>query len=263
MTLDGITTGHEKHFDWPSFEGKPQTYILASVPRSGSTYLSHHLWRTGCLGAPLEYLNFEPTGPLGAASNSPEAQIESWHRTVSSRTSPNGVFGVKAFPLQMEELGRKNPKLLSMVMRFLLSKGAGTRVVQLRRKDKAAHAISLARASVSGIWRAEQEKKNPEEIPYSTSLVQRAEHELSVQEQAWRQMYRETGVTPLVVWYEDVVENADQVIRQVADYLGVALDPAMTVAIPEIRQQDQTDARQWKARYLSGECGASPSADLL
>ncbi len=255
MSIDGITTGHEQRFDWPPLNRAPQTYILASVPRTGSTYLSHLLWRTGCLGAPLEYLNFEPTGPLGAASNSPDAQIKLWRRAISFRTSPNGVFGVKTFPLQMEELGRKNPKLLSMVMRFLLAKGAGSKVVQLRRRDKAAHAISLARASLSGIWRAEQEKDGVEHVPYSPALVQRAEHELALQEQAWQQMYRETGITPLVVWYEDVVENSDPVVRQVADYLGVTLDPAMAVDIPEIQQQDQTGARQWKERYLKGDSG--------
>jgi LPS sulfotransferase NodH len=39
-------------------------YTLASIPRTGSTWLSHALWGTGYLGAPLEYVNFEKTGPV-------------------------------------------------------------------------------------------------------------------------------------------------------------------------------------------------------
>lgn len=253
MSIEGITTGHERTFDWPPFDGARQTYILATVPRTGSTYLSHLLWRTGCLGAPLEYLNFEPTGPLGAASKSPDAQIDLWQHAVASRTSPNGVFGVKTFPLQMERLGQTNPRLLSMVMRFLLSKGPASKVVQLRRMDGAAHAISLARASLSGIWRAEQESGRGDDAPYSAALIKQAERELAVQEQAWEQMYRETGITPLIVWYEDVVEDAGCVVSNIADYLGVTLDPELAVEVPEIQQQDQTGAQKWKERYLSGE----------
>ena len=56
-----MDTGYEAKFDFPARDRAPErSYLLATVPRSGSTYLSHVLWRTGCLGAPLEYLNFEP-----------------------------------------------------------------------------------------------------------------------------------------------------------------------------------------------------------
>lgn len=52
--LDGIETGYEAKFDFPRRERAPERpYLLATVPRSGSTYVSHLLWATGCLGAPL------------------------------------------------------------------------------------------------------------------------------------------------------------------------------------------------------------------
>ena len=47
-------------------------YLLATVPRTGSSFVSHLLWRSGCLGAPLEYLNFVATGPARLAIDSPE-----------------------------------------------------------------------------------------------------------------------------------------------------------------------------------------------
>lgn len=246
MSIEGIVTGHEEVFDWPGDADATQTYILASVPRTGSTYLSHLLWRTGCLGAPLEYLNFEPSGPQGGVSNSPQGQIELWQRMIAKRTSPNGVFGVKAFPLQMEMLGRENPALLARSMRFLLGRGPQSRVVQLRRRDTTAHAISLARASLSGIWRAEQEKGSDESPAYSPKLIERAARELAAQDAAWEQMYRETGITPLVLWYEDVVAKPDQAVAAVADYLSVELDPDAVVEVPEIRRQSQEQARAWR-----------------
>ena len=256
MSIEGITTGHEAHFDWSEFGGAPQPYILASVPRTGSTYLSHLLWGTGCLGAPLEYLNFEPNGPQGAIGNSTAEQIDLWHRTIARRTSPNGIFGIKVFPLQMEELRRTNPSLLSIAMRFLLHRGPASKIVQLRRRDKAAHAISLARASLSGIWRAEQEVDASHAASYSETVVVRAKHELMMQEEAWLQMYRETKIVPHVLWYEDLIEDPDSAVANIADYLGVTLDPAQIMQVPEIRRQDQTGAQEWRMRHEKSISGS-------
>jgi LPS sulfotransferase NodH len=253
LSIEGIKTGHEEIFDWPIYTGAPLPYILASVPRTGSTYLSHLLWKTGCLGAPLEYLNFQPSGPQGSISELPKAQHELWRRTIVRRTSPNGLFGVKAFPLQLEELGRANPALLASAMRFLLRDGPDSKVVQLRRRDSDAHAISLARASLSGIWRAEQEPSVSNEPGYSEALVVRAKHELTIQERAWQQMFGETGITPLILFYEDVVEKPDDAVMRVADYLNVDIDPSQAVSVPEIRRQDQTGAKLWRARYAKSK----------
>src|SRR5690349_5765367 len=141
MTLKpGAVTGYEAQFDFPGRPGPPeQVYLLASVPRSGSTYVSHLLWQTGCLGAPLEYLNFEPSGPYGFASESPAAQADLWRSALHCRTSPNGVFGLKAFPLQLEGVHRANPQLVGTVMRTLFPRGRQARVVELRRRDRTAH----------------------------------------------------------------------------------------------------------------------------
>ena len=86
-----MDTGYEAKFDFPvRVAGPERPYLLATVPRSGSTYLSHVLWRTGCLGAPLEYLNFDPAGPWGFANGSPAEQQRLWLSAQRIRTSPNG-----------------------------------------------------------------------------------------------------------------------------------------------------------------------------
>src|SRR5690606_10222138 len=118
---DRVESGYETKFDFPPREAGPERpYLLATVPRSGSTFLSHVLWRTGCLGAPLEYLNFDPAGPYGHASMSPLEQERLWHSALRHRTSPNGVFGLKGFPTQFEALASGSPVLLAGVMRQVL-----------------------------------------------------------------------------------------------------------------------------------------------
>jgi len=245
-----VETGYEAKFDFPPRRSAPaRPYLLASVPRSGSTFFSHLLWRTGCLGAPLEYLNFDPSGPYGHASASPAEQRRLWHGAVSRRTSPNGVFGLKGFPEQFEALQSSNFRLLAEVMRDVLPSRSESRVVYLRRRDRAAHAISYARAILSGIWRSEQEHVAAKEPAYSPLAVERAGRLIEQQETAWEAMFADLQLTPLTLWYEDVVAAPEQTVETVARFLGVTLDPAAEVDIPAIKRQAQEGARAWAAQH--------------
>lgn len=249
----GIVTGYEARFDFPHRDAAPELpYLLASVPRSGSTYVSHLLWRTGCLGAPLEYLNFEPAGPYGSAHCKPARQSAIWREALCRRTSPNGVFGLKGFPVQLEALQQENPQLVVQVMRLMLGRERGSKVVQLRRRDRDAHAISYARAMLSGIWRKEQETGGRGEPEYSRQAVENALRLIDVQEGAWESMYRDLGLMPLVLWYEDVRENPQAACESVADYLGAVLDPAATIEVPKIERQSQKAAKAWAEAHTKG-----------
>lgn len=251
--LLGIQTGYEAEFDFPPFRGPPpHPYLLASVPRSGSTFVSHLLWQTGCLGAPLEYCNFDPSGPYGHASRSPAEQQRLWRAALVRRTSPNGVFGLKGFPVQFEALQHGNPALLGDVMRTVIPSRERGRVILLHRRDRTAHAISYARAILSGIWRAEQERGGRAEPEYSRIAVDRAERMIESQEGAWRAMLADLQIKALELWYEDVLADAEAAIAAAAGYLGVEVDPAAVVKVPPIERQSQHGARAWARRHADG-----------
>jgi len=251
--LLGVETGYEAEFDFPFHSSPPsRPYLLASVPRSGSTYVSHLFWRTGCLGAPLEYCNFEPTGPYGHASQSTVEQQRLWRAALRRRTSPNGVFGLKGFPVQFEALHAANPALLADVMRTLMPSPERSRVVLLHRRDRTAHAISYARAILSGVWRAEQERGGRAEPGYSRIAVERADKMIESQEQAWTAMLADLRIAPLELWYEDVLADPAGTLDAVAGYLGVEIDPATAVKVPPIERQSQRGARAWADRHTSG-----------
>jgi LPS sulfotransferase NodH len=248
-----LVTGYESEFDFPVRERAPERpWLFASVPRSGSTFVSHLLWATGSLGAPLEYLNFEPSGPYGFACGSPPAQEEIWHAVVRRRTSPNGVFGLKAFPLQLEGVHQANPALVAQVMRMLFPHSGEARVVQLHRRDRTAHTISYARALLSGIWRKEQEPDDRPEPEYSSNAMAHAARLIEQQETIWLEMFRDLRVEPLRLWYEDVLADPDATAVAVADYLGVGLDPSAAIAVPAVGRQSQAGARAWAERHAGG-----------
>jgi LPS sulfotransferase NodH len=246
----GIETGYEAKFNFPPYRGAPaRPYLLASVPRSGSTYVSHLLWQTGCLGAPLEYGNFEPAGPYGHAAQSAAEQRRLWRTALEHRTSPNGVFGLKGFPGQFEELQQSNPALLGEIMRTIVPSRETGRIVLFRRRDRTAHAISYARAMLSGIWRAEQERGGRAEPDYSRVAVERAERMIEIQERAWQAMLADLKIVPLELWYEDTLADPAATSQAVADHLGVEIDPAAAVMVPPIERQSQQGARDWVKRH--------------
>lgn len=252
--LEGVETGYEGKFDFPPRAESPAIfYMLATVPRTGSSYLSHLLWRTGCLGAPLEYLNFDKAGPYFFAHGSPDQQQWLWRSVLRRRTSPNGVFGFKVFPAQLEDLHQSNPLLLGSVMAALLSGDRPKRIVHLARRDRVAHAVSYARASLSGIWRQEQEKGEGATIEYSEQALKTAQHWIDTQAAAWEGMFADLRIEPLRLWYEDVAARPDEAVSQVADYLDIRLDQAATVDVPEVRKQARADAEAWTARYAAAK----------
>lgn len=246
-----IETGYEEKWDFPYRAGLPdRVYMLASAPRSGSTFLSHLLWRTGCFGAPLEYLNFLPASPYGAAHGDAQRQVALWRSALHRRTSPNGLFGAKCFSAQLRELQQANPALVREVLATLLP-ASGARVVRLRRRDKIAHAISYARAALSGVWHKQQEPDGGAEVRYSAEAVDHARKLLDQQEADLDLLLTDFRVDPLVLWHEEVVARPREALRSVAAYLSVALDPGAAIIVPEVRKQADGDSRRWAALYAS------------
>ncbi len=249
--LNQIDTGYEGKFDFAQRpEGPALTYLLASVPRAGSTYFSHLLWGTGCLGAPLEYLNFEPAGPYGFAAASPVSQLQLWQSVLRRRCSPNGVFGLKAFPQQLEQLQQRNPVLIEEVLAIMLPRDRQRRIVYLRRRDRVAQTVSYARATLSGIWRKEQERGNAPLVEYSKEAIEAAARGVAFQEGVWERMFNDLRIEPLRLWHEDVLADGPAAAKAVADYLGVGIEKTASVAVPKIEKQSNGEARDWAARYL-------------
>ena len=251
--LEGIETGYEERYDFPYRADPPyRFYMIATVPRTGSSYLSHLLWQSGCLGAPLEYLNFLTEGPARFATADPREQAVLWQSMLHLRTSPNGVFGVKCFSLQLRELQQRNPALLREVFSTMLLRGTDTRVVRLKRRDTVAHAISYARSALSGIWRKEQERAGAAVVDYSAEAVEQARTYLEQQEGDWDLLFNELSIEPLTLWYEDVADQPEGAVQRVADFVGAELDRAASVMIPPVEKQAEADSKRWRERYSTG-----------
>jgi LPS sulfotransferase NodH len=159
------------------------------------------------------------------------------------------VFGLKAFPMQLQSLEQSNPVLLREVLAVLLAKDRPRHVVYLRRRDIVAQTVSYARANMTGVWRKEQESAAPREMEYSQDQLEAAERGIGLQQSVWERMFIDLRIDPLELWHEDVLDNPAQAIKQVAQYLGVPIETSSKVAIPEIRKQSPGNTQAWIDRY--------------
>jgi trehalose 2-sulfotransferase len=252
--LARLDTGYEGKFDFPRRADPPSlTYIVATLPRTGGTWFTHLLWETGCMGAPLEYLNFDPSGPYYFAARSPSVQQTLWHSVLARRTSPNGAFGLKCFPNQLESLGQENSQLLSQVMSMFVTDVPRPKVVYLERTDRSAHAISYARASLSGVWRSEQESEQETAVAYSEKAIRRAQEALDLQSAAWEQMFSDLRIRPLRLSYETIVSDPGTALLRVGQFLGVELNPKASIVVPSVHKQADDHAKAWAERFGNGD----------
>src|SRR5579859_1258482 len=103
-------------YDFQPREQAPSAEVMiAATPRSGSTTFCLSLWRTGVLGAPLEYANSGVQDRIGRWSRKLGEAGRYWDEIKRVRTGPNGVFSYKFFIPNYLELRRAAPELLPRI----------------------------------------------------------------------------------------------------------------------------------------------------
>ena len=242
--------------------GPVRRYVIASVPRSGSTLLARLLWGTDRVGRPKEYLNpmqlrdwevrlgRAPSRQLhgvlsGAAVGAVVGRGWSADRLVAhlqrveERRSVGGWLGLKLHHHHFERYGG---------MGGLHGWLESARWLRIRREDRLGQAISWARALQSGRWAAWQEAGR--KARYSREAIRRRLVAIERAEAGWDAALQGREVHALT--YEALVADPVAATRGVLTWLGVP--DASTVAIPPPPTRRQADAitELWRSRWRSG-----------
>lgn len=228
-----VNSLYEEDFDFPLRGEEPVlTYAIATVPRTGSTYFATLLWRSGVLGAPMEYPNIHTMHRLIQRLGRGDL-VTYWRELKRRRTSPNGVFGYKLFVNTFE--------------RELLPYLSPDRVIYFTRANKAAQAVSYARALQTDVWFAGvREAINPS---YSFKQIRDCEILIKRQEAAWEDIFAVTNTVPLRIDYDDLCKDSPSVLRKVCQDLRVGLDRKSECIVPEMKIQSDGINREWMDRY--------------
>ena len=233
---------YTREFDFPIRKGAPTIQLMiATMPRSGSTAFCLELWRTGVLGAPLEYTNPKMMRSTQRWSELFRYELKYWKALQRVRTGHNGVFSYKFFAHEYVEIMRERPKLIPLI--------APTHVVYLTREDKLAQAISYSRAIRSGAWFANAAKQKSCE--YDERHIQKCMDALSRQELAWEHVFDVTHTRPLRVTYEEFVAAPSAVVKAILEYVFPGSHTRKPLSIPQLEIQRDTVSDNWKERFLA------------
>lgn len=236
---------YEPRYDYPDYEREHcrLEYMLAAVPRSGSTYLALEMWRTGVMGAPMEYTNPLFRDVMRRRCARPGNLSVYWTYVKRHRTSPNGVFGYKTFIMDYLDCMQRNAGFLSRI--------TPSKVILLTRRDLVAQAVSYSKAIQSGTWFGG--------VPIRCVPVYNASHiwwclnALKYQRDFWLELLRLTGTTPLELVYEDLISNPGATLMAIADFLGVTLKSEGNINLVRVPVQRNSESLEWCNRFKKTE----------
>ncbi len=229
-------------YDCPECPGPESAYLICSTPRSGSTLLATGLWQTGLAGVPHEYFNQRHIGAILRRANCDSLQhyIE-WVRT---HRVCNGVCGIKMH--------------FSQFRQFFLARGANPhdlesafpniRYIYIFRRDRLGQAISAVKSHQTGQWMATDPLCGSARYDFEAILWQL--RSLQREDQGWQRWFRETGVRPLSIAYEQLVAAYDLWIRTVLQLIGVDCALDTPIRQPVIHKQRNGFSDEWRQRFI-------------
>jgi LPS sulfotransferase NodH len=216
------------------------SYLVCSIPRSGSNLLGELLFASGVAGVPTEL--FHPHYMRVLKRHWGIETTEEYVRELLARkTGPNGVFGAKAHWGQYHPLfGNADPRALL----------PNLRVISIARRDHLRQAVSWVRALQTFSWRSDHTR--PERpLEFDPEHITRKLGRIGREEDAWRALFDRYGIEPHEIVYEDLVADRDRTIREALAFIGVEPPADFQVEQPTLERQADALSEQWVERYIA------------
>ena len=227
MSRDPRRTAAEH--DHPEWTGPVRTYVIASLPRTGSTMLARSL-EAAEAGVPAEYLN--PLVRRELADRWGRLALPDYLERVRATRTVSGHFGLKVHFNHFEPM-RTNQTTLDWI-------GDAT-WISLTRLDQISQAVSLDLARRTGRWWAGPRRRL---AVYDAAAVTNRFDEIRSQEVGWERFYLDHQIEPLRITTENLFERPHETIGAVLQALGMDGDPEVVT-----RPSNDPRTERWARRY--------------
>jgi LPS sulfotransferase NodH len=230
MSSDPHRTGAEH--DHPAWSGPVRSYVIASLPRTGSTMLARSLEAAG-VGVPAEYLN--PLVRSELSDRWGKLALPDYLERVRGTRTVGGYFGLKVHFNHFEPL-RSNHPTLDWI--------GDANWISLTRLDRISQAVSLDLARRTGRWWAGSRRRF---ATYGPTAITNRFDEIHSQEIGWERFYLDHEIEPLRITTENLFEQPHMTIGTVLMALGADGEA-------EVVTQPSNDRRteRWARRYRRG-----------
>ena len=236
---------------------KPQhSYTIWFTQRTGSTLLYKALESTRVAGVPREWFNCPPD-LLETFHQSSYTELQEYLWKLGS--TPNDIFGIshsfyEPHFSQLTETLRKFPacppaetsrtKIWEHVF-------PNHRHIFMTRRNKIRLAVSWWRAIQSGEWHiptGELRKQVDLSNAYSYDAINHLYNECSMREAGIQEFFAEGNIVPLNLFYEDFVQEYEQTVRTILDYLELD-SRSVTIAPPALTKTADAVSEEWVQRF--------------
>lgn len=188
--------------------------VFVITGRCGSTWLLHLLEDTGRMGPAHEFFSEDTIRYY--AREGQARDIMEYLSAIVGRYSRDGVFGFQINPERFFWLG----EIIDTEKMFVRS---GSSWLDMRRRNIVGQAFSFARARASGTWHKYQGAMTDEStrIDVADEMVWSYIMKIANQEQLMDHYYKKRNISPLRLFYEDMLENKHFVVMSVLNHLGI------------------------------------------
>jgi len=236
-----------------------KSYRIWFSQRNGSTLLCKGLEQTGIVGIPGEYFNVMEAETLcekyGVRTYG-ELRANLWELGTSS----NGVFGIK------HSMHAERYDKIFDEIRIL--KGLGIEVdeeellsdifpnckhIYLTRRNKIRQAVSWWKAIKDNVWHLEADKMYQNETEfyeqnYDFAALSHLFKEATLRECAMQAYFSRYNIHPLTLVYEDFINDFENTIRQIVDYLEIEYDE-LNIENKFYRKTANENSEKWVQRF--------------
>lgn len=250
-----------------------KSYVICTSPRSGSTLLCKLLAATGQAGNPASHFH-DPSleewlryfALDGRQYENETEQLEAVFAAARKKgTCGTGLFAVRlqrgSFSFFSTKLKQLYPGLDCDVDRFEAAFGK-TLFIHLTRPDKVAQAVSLVKATQSGLWHkapdgTELERlSEPGEPVYDEDEIARQVDLMTDYERQWADWFEVEKIEPLRITYDDLSNDREAVLVRVFEGLGLDTGAARGIDLPVAKLADHVN-REWMVRYRTAKTQTS------
>lgn len=201
-----------RHENDKRFEAMPaprKDLIIFMTPRSGSTWMSQILIRHGGFGQPEEWFN--PDHLATDIAQTKSASLDRYFQHVRKQfQDPNtGVFGAEISYFHLELMER-------MASFFDVFDPSHTTFFYLTRRDLAAQAVSLYKATKTQIWNSLEGDVSSKDadLAYDEAEVTAWAEHLLQQEQGFERTFAARKLRPIRLAYEDIIDAGPEKVCQ-------------------------------------------------
>ncbi|MEJ6478003.1 MAG: Stf0 family sulfotransferase, partial [Octadecabacter sp.] len=249
------------------------SYVICTVPRSGSTMLCKMLGATGVAGLPESYFH----GPTVAdwmrgidlTATGTETLADIFAAVRDLGTAGTGVFGLRMQRGSFTHFREQARTLYTDAQtdRALFQAAFGDVLfIHLTRRDRLEQAISWVMASQTGLWHrsadgTELERLTEPALPaFDADEIAAQMARLSRLDAEWDHWFAAEGITPHPIAYEDLAHDPRGELGAVLGALGLDCTIAENIAPATARLANATSL-EWSVRFLaarSKNTGAAP-----